>query len=51
MHYFEAFLNGIIISPAVKYLKKIVIKDVPVTSSFVDGCNKPFYEIYQVNGL
>lgn len=51
IHYFEAFFKGIIKSPQIKYLKQITIYDVPVTSSLSDGCNKPFYEIYHVNGL
>jgi hypothetical protein len=32
-------------------LQKIIIKDIPVTSTFSDGLNKPFFEVYRVNGL
>ena len=32
-------------------MQKIIIKDIPVTSTFSDGLNKPYYEVYRVNGL
>lgn len=51
VHYYEAFLNRIVVSPQVKYLRRIVLKDVPITSHMYGGCNKPFYEIYRDNGL
>lgn len=51
LHYYEAFLKRIVISPQIKYLRKIVFKQVPITSQVYNGCNKPFFEIYQVYGL
>lgn len=51
IHYFEAFMKRIVISPQIKYLRKIVINKVPITSKLYNGCNKPFFEVYRVMGL
>lgn len=51
IHYYEAFLNRIVISPQVKYLRRIVLKEVPITSQVYNGCNKPFFEVYRMEGL
>ena len=51
LHYYDAFVKKIIISPQIKYLRKIVLKNVPITNAVYNGCTKPFFEIYQVLGL
>ena len=51
LYYLDAFLDRIVISPQIKYLRKLVLKQVPITSQVFNGCNKPFFEIYQVMGL
>ena len=51
LYYYEAFLQRVVISPQIKYLRRLVLKQVPITSVVYNGCNKPFFEIYQVMGL
>ena len=51
VHYYEAFLKRIVVSPQVKYLRRIVFKDIPITSSLYGGCNKPYFEVFHDNGL
>jgi hypothetical protein len=51
IHYYEAFLRRIVISPQLKFLRRIIIKKVPITSQVYNGCNKPFFEVYRVHGL
>lgn len=52
MHYFEAFYGGIVVSPSIKTIKRIVITGVPSMNGFgrTNGCT-PFFEIYSVQGL
>jgi hypothetical protein len=50
--YFEAFLNRVVLSPQVKYLRHITFTEVPITySGLTTGCNRLFFEIYQVEGM
>ena len=51
MHYFETFYKGIIKSPSLRTLDKIVIAGIPSMQSYGKAGCTLFFEVYQVKGL
>ena len=50
IHYFEAFIKRMVLSPQIKYLRRIKITGIPITyRGLTVGCNKPHYDVFLVS--